>query len=179
MTQPAERLLTVDDFIKMPEYDERYELLDGRLVAKPMPRYKHSLIAARLRDAWKVLDPEEKDGSMLQEVSFKLGLSSGPTPDLSYWTAGHRPDEDVDIAPVPDLTVEVVSPGQAVKTLTNKARRYIQAGVTIAWIILPASKSAIEFRKDRPIPINIPPGGELDGEDVIPGFKFELAKLFG
>jgi Uma2 family endonuclease len=41
----AEKLYTADEFEQMPEFNQNYELLDGRIVQKPMPTEEHSWIA--------------------------------------------------------------------------------------------------------------------------------------
>ncbi len=44
---------TVEEFEQMPEFDERYELLDGKLVERKMPTYQHGFLIERIRDAIK------------------------------------------------------------------------------------------------------------------------------
>ena len=44
-TPILERSYSSDEFENMPEFDERFELVEGRLVKKPMPTHKHSWIA--------------------------------------------------------------------------------------------------------------------------------------
>jgi Uma2 family endonuclease len=38
----SEKLYTVAEFKKMPELHGRYELIEGRLIEKPIPKYGHS-----------------------------------------------------------------------------------------------------------------------------------------
>jgi Uma2 family endonuclease len=179
MTQRAERLLTVDDFIKMPEYNERYELIDGRLVAKPMPKFSNTRMQARLLTAIRLFDPDEKLGVGVTEANVNIRPRYTPAPDLSYWVAARVPDFDVDIAPPPDLAVEIQSDGQSLGSLTSKAREYLKAGVQLVWIIQPSKRTAFVYHQGSTSPITIQQSGELDGGDLIPGFTFELAKLFG
>ena len=88
MTQTANRLYTVDEYIKLPQYHERYELIDGRLVEKPMPKYEHSVITDIFKEALLKFDPERKLGVMRSEVSVRLRSDYSPTPDLAFWAAG-------------------------------------------------------------------------------------------
>ena len=64
MTHRAHRLYTVAEFEQRPESYERFELIDGEIKAKPMPKYEHSLIATLIRDMWKAFDPTEQRGTM-------------------------------------------------------------------------------------------------------------------
>lgn len=64
------------------------------------------------------------------------------------------------------------------QTLTNKAKDYIQGGVRLVWVIQPNKQIVAVFRQGQPEPETIQPDGELDGEDVITGFKLPLKVFF-
>ena len=178
MTQTANRLYTVDEYIKLPQYHERYELIDGRLVEKPMPKYEHSVITDIFKEALLKFDPEKKLGVMRSEVSIRLRSDYSPTPDLSYWVAERVPERKVAIAPIPDLAIEIQSPDQSITELTKKAKNYIQAGIRLVWVVQPNRKLVAVFRYGSDKPVTIQPSGELDGEDVIPNFKLPVSTLF-
>jgi Uma2 family endonuclease len=179
MTQRAEQLLTVDGFIKMPEYDERYELLDGKMVKKPVPKFSNTRMQGRLLSAISQFDPEEKLGVAVAEVSVTIHPHYASEPDVSFWVVGRVPDFDAEIADRPDLAIEIQSDKQSLGSLTNKAREYLKAGVQLVWIIQPSKRIALVYHQGSNTPITIPPTGALSGENVIPGFEFELAKMFG
>lgn len=170
----TEQLYTAKEFERLPEFNERYELIYGKLVEKPMPRFQHSRVAKKIMLALHELDPEEKLGVMLQEVSVEIRDNYAPAPDLSFWIASRKPDEEVDLAPMPDLAIEIQSKGQGVKELLDKAREYQKAGVRLVWVIQPTRKIAAVFHHAQKSFITVQPTGELDGEDVIPGFKLKL-----
>jgi Uma2 family endonuclease len=178
MSQRAHQLLTVEDFIKLPEYNERYELIDARLVEKPMPRFSNTRMQRRLLLAFSDFDREERLGAAATETSVFIRPHYSPAPDLSYWIASRVPPEDVDIAPRPDLAVEIQPEGQSLKSQTNKAKEYLDAGVQMVWILQPSKKTALVFHQGSAKPITVPPTGELDGGEVIPGFKIPLSELF-
>lgn len=178
MTEVAGRLYTVEEFIKMPQYHERYELLDGKLVEKPMAKYEHGLIADIIRLKLQEFDPQQKLGKMLQEVTVFIRDDYSPTPDLSFWVAGRVPGRKAPIAPYPDLAIEIQSPDQSLKSLIEKTREYQKAGVKLSWIIQPDKKKALVFRQGQQNYETIQPDGELEGEEVIPGFELKLAALF-
>ena len=78
---------------------------------------------------------------------------------------------------VPDLAVEVVSPNDKAVKVERKIREYMGVGVPLLWVVYPDTQTA---RVHRPTNAEqaIPPGGYLDGEDVLPGFRLRLADLF-
>ena len=174
-----ERLYTAQEFEKMPQFHERYELLDGRLVEKPVPHYDHSEIADIIRLAVHDFDPQEGAGKMRLEVSVSLRPDYGPLPDLSYWITGRIPSrKSVGAAPRPDLAIEIQSPGQSFKSLETKAVEYLKAGVRIVWIVVPGKQEVKVFRAGQTRPETIGLEGKLDGEDVIKGFSLPVAALF-
>jgi Uma2 family endonuclease len=72
----------------------------------------------------------------------------------------------------------VQSPEQSVQHLTEKAWDYISAGVRLVWLVHQNKDIVGVFRPGQTESETIQPGGILDGEDVIPGFKIALRDLF-
>ncbi len=171
--------ITVAEFVNMPQYNERYELVDGKLVEKPMPKFEHSDIADFIRIAYFKFDPEEKLGVMRQEVSVKLeGGAFNPLPDLSFWVASRKPDRKALIAQYPDLAIEIQSKEQSLKKLEEKCYRYLKNNVQLVWFIQPDNKLVRVYRPNVEKPVILSVTQRLDGEDVIPGFKLALSELF-
>ncbi len=181
----AERLYTVEEFEQLPEFGERYELVDGRLIKKPMPTGRHALIADSIRDAIKAFDPKKKLGYSLQEASIRLGPNSSPIPDVSYWKAERNIKPDDQAMPLPDLAVEVLSPSDvagpvALKSAMVKVKKLVNAGVSIVWVVNPKTKTVEVYRAgqpDQPSAI-LSEKEKLDGESVIPGFELQVGDLF-
>jgi Uma2 family endonuclease len=177
--QDLGRPISIAEFEKMPESYGRFELLDGEVREKPVPRFRHSNIAGLLIEAYFQFDPKKKTGVMRQEVSIRIREYYSPAPDLSFWYAHRRPSSSADeTAPRPDLAIEIQSPKQALKDLRGKAGEYIKAGVLMVWIIQPEKRAVIVYRPGQAEPETIRAGGELDATPVIPGFKIKLADLF-
>ena len=78
---------------------------------------------------------------------------------------------------IPDLAVEVVSPGNTAVEIVVKIDEYFRAGVRRVWVIYPLQGFIYDHqavdRFDR-----LKAGDTLDGGDVLPGFKIKLAELF-
>ncbi len=182
----AEKLYTIEEFQQLPEFGEGYELVDGRLVKKPMPGLEHGVIADNIRDAIMAHDPRKKLGRAQREVSIDIGIKGNlPLPDISYWKAERNLKITKDIAPLPDLAVEVFSPSDlagpvALKSAMVKVRKLINAGVAIVWVVNPKTRTVEVYRAgqpDQPTEI-LGLDGKLDGADVIPGFELEVRDLF-
>ena len=79
---------------------------------------------------------------------------------------------------VPDLAVEVISKTNSANAVARKIEEYFQAGVSLVWVIYPGTSKIYVY--DSPTRVRILQlGDELDGEEVIPGFRVPLSTLFG
>jgi Uma2 family endonuclease len=86
------------------------------------------------------------------------------------WDSGNSP-----IAP--DFAAEVISPNDEAEDVNRKVHEYLSVGVRLIWVIYPQTKTAWVFRANG-TGSWLTGSAELDGEDVIPGFKVALDSLF-
>lgn len=77
----------------------------------------------------------------------------------------------------PDLVVEVVSPSDRAIEVSEKALMWADAGVRLVWIVDPRTRTVTVYRPDGAVSL-LRGASELDGEDVLPGFRLPLADLF-
>lgn len=87
----------------------------------------------------------------------------------------NRIDEDIPFAP--DLAVEVISRGDDWSEITHKARNYLQAGTSLVWVVDPYEQNVFVFRDGHRLEI-CTTENELDGGEVLPGFKLKISELF-
>lgn len=112
---------------------------------------------------------------------FKFCPGQVRLPDVSFvsWTKlpnRELPAETV-ASLVPDLTAEVLTGSNTRQEMERKRRDDFAGGVRMVWQINPDAQTAEVFTAvDQVTPIG--PDGELDGGDVLPGFKLSLKKLF-
>jgi Uma2 family endonuclease len=184
-TTDLEKIYTIEEFERLPEFSQGYELLDWLLVKKPMANIQHGRVARRIMNAYYVFDPNEKIGEMAGgDVNIRVEEGYAPAPDISFWKVEHRPTDVPGAAPLPDLVVEVWSPSDTVSNAAiNQARRkilrYLRAGVSIAWAINLKDKTVEVYHSGRTSPTRVlTEEGILDSEFVIPGFKIPVVELF-
>ena len=175
----SDRPITADEFERMPQSSERYELIDGKIREKPMPVFDHSDISHLIDHAYTRFDPDEKIGIMRTEVRMKTVRGNFLVPDMSFWIASRRPVRGVLTPAAPDLAIELQSPDQSFKELTDKVPDYLASGVRLVWIIGIIKRTVSVFRPGQAEPQIILSDGTLDGEDLIPGFRLSVANLFG
>ncbi len=79
----------------------------------------------------------------------------------------------------PDLAIEVASPGDKDYEIEAKIIEYQQAGVSLIWMIHPVSRRVDVYRQISGLRPQFYMGAdELDGEDIIPGFKLNIGAIF-
>ncbi len=119
----------------------------------------------------------------------QLGHVFGPDTDLDIPGMGKRradvgfvalekmPAPIDDALPfAPDLVVEIISRIDDWSEIVNKANLYLQCGVRLVWVVDPYGKGVFVFRPQQPKQLlNL--SDELDGENVVPGFKLPVSKL--
>jgi Uma2 family endonuclease len=78
----------------------------------------------------------------------------------------------------PELVVEVRSPSDSVRAMTDKAYEYLEAGVRVAVVFDPPSESVGVFRAGE-LPQRFSNGDDLKLSDVLPGFSVPVRQFFG
>ncbi len=82
------------------------------------------------------------------------------------------------VAIAPDFICEIVSPSNRGPELVRKVELFIANGTRLAWIINPERRLATIYRPGRD-PETLIDLETLDGEEVLPGFVFEVrARIF-
>lgn len=124
---------------------------------------------------------EHQLGVVLAESGYVLSREPDTVraPDLSF-VAGpvELADEPTSWSEqVPDLAVEVVSPNDTEAEVLAKARAWVDAGVRLVWVVWPAAQAVTELRPGVAERV-LHPGAELDGADVVPGFRLEVGAIF-
>ena len=71
----------------------------------------------------------------------------------------------------------VISPNDLYEDVEEKLSDYHAAKVRLVWVVSPGSKTVLIRRPDDTCAL-VREGGELSGEDVIPGFACKVADLF-
>ncbi|CAN5845976.1 Uma2 family endonuclease [soil metagenome] len=179
----SEAALTLEEFQRLPEEDlHRVELVRGRLVREPRPGAEHGFLTTRLIVALDAFVRERELGLVVAETGFLLS-DDPPTvrgPDVAFIAAEDLPPEGIPegfwkIAP--RLAVEVVSPSNTASGIRAKVLEYLAAGTLSVWVVDPATRSVTTYRSRTEIRL-LASEDELDGGEVLPGFRLRLPELF-
>jgi len=171
-----------EDLLAMPD-GERYEVVDGQLVERPMGA-DSSRIGGRL---YRRLDAFCEEHRLGRAWPADCGYQCFPDapglvrrPDVSFIRLGRLPGERVPAGPIriaPDLAAEVLSPDDLDYETDQKIEQYLAAGVPLVWVLNPESRTILIYRADGTIH-GLRVQDELSGEDVIPGFRCRVGELF-
>jgi Uma2 family endonuclease len=129
------------------------------------------------------IDSGEKNlGKIYRSTYCNLGQPKGLNyfePYICYLVADRIPDKSSDYIPIaPDLIVELWSEEDTVEKIHRKIKAYKQAGVRLIWSINLLDEYILVYYPDQRKPVYLDRDGELDGEDVIPGFRLAVSELF-
>jgi Uma2 family endonuclease len=81
----------------------------------------------------------------------------------------------LDVAP--ELVVEILAPRDTAVDLMEKLREYFDIGVTLVWVVDPATRRVFVYRAPT-VAHEVAETQSLLGEDVLPGFAVPVGSLF-
>jgi len=176
------KLYTAEDLWHMPG-DEPWELWDGELQKVPSAGIEASDIAGWILTLLNYFVRPRRLGAV-SGADGTYVLARDPdtvvAPDVAFlrrerFPGGARPRG---YSPVPpDLAVEVISPTDRPGDISRKQGRYGRAGVPLVWWVDPTCRVVTVYRDgnlDRAYGEN----DELDGGEVLPGFRLAVAEIF-
>ena len=163
--------------------DGLFEVVDGKLVEK--------IVGAQQTEIASIIDQimgpfvrTHRLGRVIAEMVYRIDLARNlqRRPDVSFvsdarWPFRRRvPDVPVwDM--VPDLAIEVVSPTNSADQVQDKRLEYFHAEVSQVWVIYPKQREVYIYTAPTQVRI-LTADQELDGGDLLPGFRLPLASLF-
>jgi Uma2 family endonuclease len=159
-----------------------FELVDGRLVEVPMGT-ESAYVGGELHRRMSNHCVTSNLGWVFPSDAGYRCFPHRPRllrkPDVSFVRAGRFPGNRPprgDSRLAPDLVVEVVSPNDLAEDVQEKVTDYLTAGVRLVWVVYPTSRMAVEYRPGG-VANWVPEQGELDGRDVVNGFRCKLAEI--
>ena len=186
---PQRPPMTADELHALPEDEWTYELVGRVLVRMPLSSFGASNVGMRLAIRLGAYVEDNGLGAVTGEQGgYRLDpdhpLDTELAPDLAFVRADRLPapasPEYYKRAPqlAPDLAVEVASDNQFGSGMAAKAKTYLTFGTRLVWVIWPRYRRVDVWHPGDAVPVPLGIGDTLDGEDVVPGFTFPVARLF-
>lgn len=177
----ARERLTLEEFLQLPEEEPALEYFDGVIEQKMSPKTRHSALQGELVERINAVARRRQIARAFPELRSTFGGKSYvPDAAVYRWPRIPRDEEgklldDVRIAP--DITVEIVSPGQSTNRLIRRCRWYVANGVQIALLIDPDDQSVLAFLPDGAVR-EWAGADRIDLSTVIPDFELTVEELF-
>lgn len=148
-TWPVQGQWTHDDYLRLPDDGNRYEIIEGVLYMANAPAYDHQFTVGEIhrRIANHVI---EHQLGVAIPAPFEVHLpriAKPVQPDVLFISKDRQPDSSIQVFEgAPDLIVEVISPSSIRLDRHIKFGAYEQAKVLEYWIADPKTKSVEVFR---------------------------------
>ena len=184
MPTMLDKLLTAEEFARLPDDGVLEELVRGRIVKMPMPRARHGQACSTIcyllthfsksQDLGHVLtndtgiiterDPDTVRGADVAFYSYSR-VPKGPLPDRKY------------LSVAPEVVFEVRSPEDKWSMLNAKVAEYLEAGVLVVCVVEPLRGCVTVYTADE-APEKLTANDVLKLPNVLPGFSVPISELF-
>jgi Uma2 family endonuclease len=188
-TAAAPKLMTVEEFLALPEDEVERWLIRGELREKRdtdvTKRNKpHSITEARLAarlGVWLTTQPEPRGEVVCGEVGvvFRRDPDSSAGVDVALITAAQA-DQVTDTTMIegpPILIAEVLSPHDTQEEVAERVTDYLDGGVPVVWIVSPFFRTVTVHRPGAE-PVLFNRTQVVAGNPELPGFFCPVAELF-
>ena len=178
------KFFTAEELLCLPTVGRRLELVKGKIYEMAPAGGEHGIVAI---NTGMFLNFHVRSEDLGRVFAAETGFILSRDPDtvrapdaafISYDRLSEEAIPDGYLAAAPDLVVEVVSPSDTRREVREKVEEWLRAGVRLAWVIYPVTRSADVYRSIDDVS-HLSEHDVLDGEDVVPGFACRLGELFG
>lgn len=180
-------LMTVDEFLALPDDGMERMLIQGILWEKPMTRRNrwHSWIEARIAYllwVWLETQPRPRGQVFSGEVGCLLRRSPNTVVgiDVAYFSdeiASREPADTRLVDGPPLLAVEILSPSDKLEEVTARVDEYLAVVVPVVWVVDPHFQTVTVYRPSAP-PEMFTGERELTAEPHLPGFRTTASTIF-
>ena len=168
----------------LPDNGYKYELVNGELVISPKNNFQHENLCGRLYVELANYNQAHRLGVVLgSNLGCWMKSQNCRAPDISFISKerlqrlGFKPSTRKFLPGAPDLAVEIMSPSNTRREIDERLKDFFSSGTQIAWVIHPEEQfvEVCHSPTDR-TPLGL--GGMLDGEHLLPEFKYPINQLF-
>ena len=174
---------TASELFEMPDDGFRYELVKGELRKMSPSGSEHGAIIINISVLLAQHVRSENLGVCFgAETGFKIASDPDTVraPDVAFIRRERIPESGIPTKfwqGAPDLAVEVLSPGDTRAEVDEKVEDWLQAGARAVWVISPKRRSVSVYGPTTEV-TRLSEADELDGGEVVPGFRCKVSEIF-
>jgi Uma2 family endonuclease len=187
--QTVPKLITYEEWLRMPETNQRYEIIDGVLRMSPAPNMRHQRLVRRLIQLVERCIPESVGEILPSPVDVIVSHSPLKVRQPDVMVVLFREDGWRDVQAlleaspgevIPDLVVEVLSPSESRVAVQEKIEDYQRAGVREAWIVSPEAQTVevLRLRAQGIERIGLYGRGDTVSSELLPELRVDTDRLF-
>ncbi len=147
MVGSSSKLITLKEFLELPETKPPSEYIGRQIIQKPMPQGEHSAIQTELAAALNANFKTQKIARAFCELRCTFGDRS-IVPDITIFVWDRIPRQEngrilnaFDIAT--NWTIEILSPQQSQTKVTRNIIHCLRNGTQLGWLIDPREQSVL------------------------------------
>lgn len=169
--------ISLDDLLAMGE-DARVEIINWEMIEMAAAGMTHQILAMNIIRILDKYVTEKNIGLILPDGmtylmnSLSSGLKDSFVPDVSFVRHENIPEgfnPDKPHPGIPDLAVEIISPGDDADMVQTKVRTYLEQGTQHIWLVYPKTKEVHQFISQKPEQSRIYLGStSIDAEALFP-----------
>ena len=183
MVQISQKSLTLEEFLKLPETKPASEYIDDKIIQKPIPQGKHSVVQGELVPAINTVLKAPKIARAFPELRCTFGGRS-TVPDVSVFVWGRIPrDEKGEIANAfsiaPDWTIEILSPDQSQTKVTKNILHCLKYETQMGWLIDPEEQTIFVYLPNQQPEVFDEPEQQIPVPSFAQEVKLTVGNLFG
>ncbi len=183
MVQTPSKILSLEEFLNLPETKPAHEYVDGQIIQKPMPQGKHSTIQRDLTFAIDAVLKPKRIARAFPELRCTTGGRS-LVPDVAVFIYERIPrEENGEIANMfqvaPDWTIEILSPDQSQTKVTKNILHCLKYGTQMGWLIDPEEQTVFVYLPKQEPQVFDEPEHQLPVPLFASALHLSVGNLFG
>ena len=178
-TTPVSRRTTADELLAMGE--GRRELIYGKVIEMAPTGVEHGFIEGDIYHYLSIFVKANRLGRVFPgDTGFLLATNPDlvRVPDMAFVSRKRVVRTPKYYPGAPDLAVEVVSPGDSYTEVNEKVAMWLSHGTVEVWVADPRRQTVQVFRHGKETDVTLNKDDEINGGDLLPGFRLPLENIF-
>lgn len=143
--------LSYSDYFLLADNDKTYEILDRELLTGSLTSTKHQIVLLNLAISLSTFVEKNESGRVLiTPIDLVLSKCEVVQPDIIFISTKNKQIiKSTHIEGVPDLVIEIISPGSAQRDRIIKRKIYTLHGVKEYWLVQPEKEQIQVLRLEK------------------------------